>query len=110
MEPTAVIAAEAARTHRRDSRSNQRQGGGREQAQPFHPAAVLPIVQYSDVLCYRINGLALNQTFNLTHLNPVLTAMGLPVEANVKVAGSDKLCVPVAKNGFFPPTGVSTDP
>jgi hypothetical protein len=67
------------------------------------PAAVLPIVQYSDVLCYRINGLSLNQTFNLTHLNPVLINLGLPPENNVLVGGSDKLCVPVAKNGFFPP-------
>jgi len=74
------------------------------------PANVLPIVQYSDVLCYRINGVALNQTFNLTHLNPVLTAMGLPPENNVNVAGSDKLCVPVAKNGFFPPTAASANP
>ena len=67
------------------------------------PAAVLPIVQYSDVLCYRINGLPLNQTFNLTHLNPVLVGMGLPPENNVPVTTSTKLCVPVAKNGFFPP-------
>jgi hypothetical protein len=67
------------------------------------PAAVLPIVQYSDVLCYRINGQPLNQTFTLTHQNPVLVGMGLPAETNIPVAGSDKLCVPVAKNGFFPP-------
>jgi hypothetical protein len=67
------------------------------------PAGVLPIIQYSDVLCYRINGQALNQTFNLTHLNPVLVGMGLPPENNILVGASDKLCVPVAKNGFFPP-------
>lgn len=67
------------------------------------PAAVLPIVQYSDVLCYRINGLPLNQNFTLTHLNPVLLGMGLPPETNVPVTNSTELCVPVAKNGFFPP-------
>jgi hypothetical protein len=67
------------------------------------PAAVLPIIRYSDVLCYRINGLPLNQNFTLTHLNPVLVGMGLPPEVNVPVTTSTKLCVPVAKNGLFPP-------
>jgi hypothetical protein len=66
------------------------------------PEDVLPIIQYSDVLCYKIDGRPLNLNLNLTHLNPVLRAMGLPVE-KVFVADSDKLCVPVAKNGFFPP-------
>jgi hypothetical protein len=66
------------------------------------PSSVLPIVQYSDVLCYPIRGLALNQQLTLTHLNPVLRSMGLPPE-NVLVTDTDKLCVPVAKNGFFPP-------
>jgi len=32
----------------------------------------------------------------------VLRGMGLPPE-NVLVTETDKLCVPVAKNGFFPP-------
>jgi hypothetical protein len=66
------------------------------------PAAVRPIVSYSDVLCYDIKGDPLNQQLTLTHLNPVLTAMGLPPE-NVPVKDTHKLCVPVAKNGFFPP-------
>jgi hypothetical protein len=64
------------------------------------PAAVLPIIQFSDVLCYQITGQPLNMTFNLTHLNPVLA--GLPVQAAF-VSTSTKLCVPVAKNGSFPP-------
>jgi hypothetical protein len=38
----------------------------------------------------------------LNHLNPVLRNMNLPAE-NVIVGGTTKLCVPVAKNGFFPP-------
>jgi hypothetical protein len=67
------------------------------------PAAVLPIIQYADVLCYRINGQALNQTFTLTHQNPVLVNMGLPPANNIPVGASDTLCVPVAKNGDFPP-------
>jgi hypothetical protein len=66
------------------------------------PPDVLPIIQYSDVLCYDIKGAPLNKQLSLTHLNPVLRNMGLPVE-NVLVAGTHKLCVPVAKNGYFPP-------
>jgi hypothetical protein len=66
------------------------------------PPAVRPIVAYSDVLCYDITGNPLNQQLQLTHLNPVLINMGLPPE-NVLVKDTHKLCVPVAKNGFFPP-------
>jgi len=66
------------------------------------PPAVRPIVAYSDVLCYDILGQPLNQPLMLTHLNPVLVGMGLPPE-NVPVKATHKLCVPVAKNGFFPP-------
>jgi len=68
------------------------------------PDTVLPIIQYSDVLCYPIQGQPLNRPLTLTHLNPVLRGMGLPPE-NVVVTTTDKLCVPVAKNGFFPPGG-----
>ncbi|HEY7214965.1 MAG TPA: hypothetical protein VIC28_10070 [Thermoanaerobaculia bacterium] len=64
------------------------------------PTTVLPLAQFSDVLCYKINGVALDQFFQLKHQNPVLA--GLPIE-NVTAGISDKLCVPVAKNGFFPP-------
>ncbi len=64
------------------------------------PPAILNIAQYVDVLCYRIQAPALNQGVMLTHQNPVLA--GLPVE-NVFAGVSTKLCVPVAKNGFFPP-------
>jgi len=66
------------------------------------PATVRPIIEYSDVLCYDIKGAPLNQQLTLTHLNPVLINMGLPPE-NVPVKDTHKLCVPVAKNGFFPP-------
>jgi len=66
------------------------------------PSTVLPIIQFSDVLCYPIRGLPLNQMLTLTHLNPVLRGMGLPPE-NVLVTETDKLCVPVAKNHMFPP-------
>lgn len=66
------------------------------------PAAVFNIIRYSDVLCYNLDGLPLDKELKLTHLNPVLVQMGLPPE-EVKVTDSTKLCVPVAKNGMFPP-------
>ena len=37
---------------------------------------ILPYIQYSDVLCYDVNGPSLNMDLILTHLNPVLA--GLP--------------------------------
>jgi hypothetical protein len=64
------------------------------------PAAVFNIVRYSDVLCYRTSGAPLNRTLTLTHLNPLLT--GLPPET-VFATDPTKFCVPVAKNGNFPP-------
>jgi hypothetical protein len=66
------------------------------------PAAVAQIIRYSDVLCYNLDGQPLDKALKLTHLNPVLRAMGLPDE-DVKVTETTKLCVPVAKNGMFPP-------
>jgi hypothetical protein len=66
------------------------------------PPDVLNHVRFSDVLCYRLQGPSLNQVLNLQHLNPVLRAMNLPPE-NVPVTLTEKLCVPVAKNGQFPP-------
>jgi hypothetical protein len=66
------------------------------------PPAVRPIVSYSDVLCYDVKGPSLGQQLTLTHLNPVLVNMGLLPE-NVPVRETHKVCVPVAKNGFFPP-------
>ena len=67
-----------------------------------NPAAVAQVIRYSDVLCYNLKGQPLDKDLKLTHLNPVLRAMGLPPE-QVKVTESTKLCVPVAKNGMFPP-------
>jgi hypothetical protein len=66
------------------------------------PAAVAQIIRYSDVLCYNLDGLSLDKELRLRHLNPVLVGMGLP-EETVKVTETTKLCVPVAKNGQFPP-------
>jgi hypothetical protein len=71
------------------------------------PDNVLPYIQYSDVLCYPLSGNPLDIQLKLTHLNPVLVAMGLPPE-NVLVGRTDKLCVPVAKNSLFPPGSAGT--
>ncbi|HEY0556626.1 MAG TPA: hypothetical protein VGG20_20390 [Thermoanaerobaculia bacterium] len=71
------------------------------------PADVLPLIQYSDVLCYALNGRPLNAQLKLTHLNPVLIGLGAQPE-DVFVSNSDKLCVPVAKEGNFPPDGTAT--
>lgn len=68
----------------------------------FPPAEIRQIVQFADVLCYDILGAPLNMQLVLNHLNPVLRNMGLPAE-NVPVTDSTKLCVPVAKDGQFPP-------
>jgi hypothetical protein len=66
------------------------------------PTTVIQYIQYSDVLCYPATGAPLGQNLTLRHLNPVLIAKGLPTET-VFVGNSLKLCVPVAKNGMFPP-------
>lgn len=70
--------------------------------QRFPPHHVYNYAAYSDVLCYRIRGRALDQELWLHHLNPVLREMGLPSEF-VRVGETEELCVPVAKEDFFPP-------
>lgn len=75
--------------------------------QAYPPDAVRKHIEYSDVLCYPLKGLPLNRQLQLRHLNPVLNQLGLPVE-NVYVTESEELCVPVAKDGRFPPTGPIT--
>jgi hypothetical protein len=64
------------------------------------PTSVIQYIEYSDVLCYPATGHPLGQNLTLRHLNPLLTT--LPSET-VFVGNSLKLCVPVAKNGMFPP-------
>jgi hypothetical protein len=73
-----------------------------EKNQTPPPSSVLPIVQYSDVLCYSLAGSPLNMNLWLTHLNPVLLGLHLQQEF-VPIGASTKLCVPVAKNGMLPP-------
>jgi hypothetical protein len=68
----------------------------------FPPHHVYNQIAYSDVLCYQLRGLPLNMNLRLDHLNPVLRAMGLAPEF-VFVGETEELCVPVAKEGWFPP-------
>lgn len=70
----------------------------------YPPDTVRNHIAYSDVLCYPLKGLPLNRQLQLRHLNPVLNRLGLPME-DVWVSESEELCVPVAKNGMFPPAG-----
>lgn len=56
-----------------------------------------------DVECYDTPGAALNLTVTLSHLNPVLIAMGLPAH-NVIIRELVETCVPVMKNGVSPPS------
>lgn len=73
----------------------------------FPTDAILPYIQYSDVLCYDVTGPTLNLDLTLTHLNPVLA--GLP-PFGVGVTTTQKLCVPVAKNHMFPPDDPTITP
>jgi len=54
-----------------------------------------------DLECYRTPGPALNINVNLTHLNPVLIALGLPAQ-QVTVRELAQTCVPVRKNNSAP--------
>jgi hypothetical protein len=68
--------------------------------QRMPPSSILPFVQFADVLCYRASGASLGMNLTLRHINPLLTT--LPSE-NVFIGSALNLCVPVAKNGVFPP-------
>lgn len=54
-----------------------------------------------DLECFSTPGQALNLQVQLTHLNPVLRALGLPAHA-VVIRELVQTCVPVAKNGVSP--------
>jgi len=66
------------------------------------PSSIQPYINFADVLCYPATGAPLDKTLSLHHMNPVLVGMGLPTET-VPITVSQQLCVPVAKNGSFPP-------
>src|SRR5262249_13750017 len=71
----------------------------------FPPPEVLSTVQFIDQKCYNIVGGPLGLGLHLDHLNPVLQALGAPPE-DVILQQPQQLCVPVAKNGRFPPPEV----
>jgi hypothetical protein len=70
-------------------------------------ASVLPFARFLDLACYRIETPVATTGVNLTltHLNPVLRQMGVPVES-VALGRAQQLCVPVAKNNLIPPADV----
>lgn len=67
------------------------------------PPDVLAFVQYVDLSCYRIQGITVNRTLGLRHLNPQL--QGLPGKT-ITITSPQQLCVPVIKNGVYPPDEV----
>jgi hypothetical protein len=73
---------------------------------PAPPAGLLPgpldFVSGLDLECFATPGPALNLGVTLSHLNPVLQAMGLPAH-NVVIRELQQTCVPVMKNGVAPP-------
>ncbi len=71
------------------------------------PPAVMKLVQFIDLKCYDFSTDSgpVNVPLSLTHLNPVLRGMGLPVE-QVTMTVPQQLCVPVAKNNQAIPPDV----
>jgi hypothetical protein len=67
------------------------------------PPEVLDFIRFVDLACYRTQGLNVNKLLTLRHLNPVLS--GLPPK-NVVISVPQQLCLPVVKNGLFPPAEV----
>jgi hypothetical protein len=68
------------------------------------PAGIVDFVRFVDLSCYRTSGVNVNFTVNLRHLNPLLTTAIPP--KNVVITVPQHLCVPVVKNGVFPPPEV----
>jgi hypothetical protein len=67
------------------------------------PPGIIDFVRFVDLSCYRTTGINVNLPLNLRHLNPLLTT--LPPR-NVVITTPQHLCVPVVKNGVFPPAEV----
>lgn len=73
------------------------------QAQPQTQALPTPkdFVSGLDLECFATQGPALNFTLSLTHLNPVLVALGLPTHTGI-IRELTETCVPVMKNTTQP--------
>lgn len=76
-------------------------GVGTAAAQALPLPRPRPLAAGLDLECYRTPGPALNQPVNLTHLNPVFVAAGLPAHM-VVVRELQQTCVPVRKNNVNP--------
>jgi hypothetical protein len=76
---------------------------GEPAAQPTTEALPTPkdFVSGLDLECFATQGPALNLGIQLTHLNPVLLALGLPSHDGV-IRELTETCVPVMKNGVSP--------
>jgi hypothetical protein len=64
---------------------------------------VIDFLRYVDLSCYRIQGVNVNTTLRITHLNPVLADVAPKA---VVITVPQQLCVPVVKNGAVPPDEV----
>lgn len=64
------------------------------------PPEVLDFIRAVDLSCYRIQGQPVDRPLRLSHLNPQLS--GLP-DRSVYITYPEQLCVPVVKNGIYPP-------
>ena len=69
------------------------------------PADTLPFIRFVDWKCYRIQGPPINVPLQLNHLNPVIANLLGPTD-QVVLREPQQLCVPVVKNGQFPPPDV----
>lgn len=67
------------------------------------PPEVLEFVKYVDLACYQIKGITVNRPLNLRHLNPQL--QGMP-DKDIVITSPNQLCVPVVKNGLYPPAEI----
>lgn len=65
---------------------------------------VIDFIRWVDLSCYRIQGINVNRTLTLRHLNP-LFATSVPAKT-VVITVPQHLCLPVIKNGVVPPAEV----
>lgn len=69
----------------------------------YPPPEVLDFIRFVDLSCYRIEGITVNRSLRLTQLNPQL--QDVP-DKSVTITRPQQLCVPVIKNGVYPPPEV----
>ena len=64
--------------------------------------AALAFIRWMDLACYKAASPPVGVDLHLSHLNPVLQAMGVPDE-DVTMGPLEQICLPVAKNNVQPP-------